>query len=130
MYGVDVVKEPGVAQEVKLLDVSGVAFKSKASKCTEDAAIEAVNEEIIRKALWTASAHHSDGSPDIVMHIWDCGGQPVFLDILSAFLTSRTMFFLLFNLSVELETMYQELRHHKGKVIFQVEIKISPTCSS
>ena len=32
-----------------------------------------------------------------VLLIWDCGGQPVFLDIISAFLTSRTFFLLTFN---------------------------------
>ena len=62
------------------------------------------------------SVSSDDGSeiPEVVMHVWDCGGQPVFLDILSAFLTPRTMFFLLFDSSVELENIHQELWHHKG----------------
>ena len=54
---------------------------------------------------------------EVVMHIWDCGGQPVFLDIISAFLTSRTMFLLLFDESVDLSSMYQEKWHHKGIAI-------------
>ena len=54
---------------------------------------------------------------EVVMHIWDCGGQPVFLDIISAFLTSRTMFLLLFDGSVDLSSMYQEKWHHKGIAI-------------
>ena len=54
---------------------------------------------------------------EVVMHIWDCGGQPVFLDIVSAFLTSRTMFLLLFDGSVDLSSMYQEKWHHKGIAI-------------
>ena len=32
MYGVNVVKEPGVAQAVKLFDVSGVAFNKSRVK--------------------------------------------------------------------------------------------------
>ena len=54
---------------------------------------------------------------EVVMHIWDCGGQPVFLDIISAFLTSRTMFLLLFDGSVDLSSMYQEKWYHKGIAI-------------
>ena len=35
----------------------------------------------------------------MLLHLWDCGGQPVFLDVLPAFLSSRTMFVLVFNAS-------------------------------
>ena len=56
-------------------------------------------------------------NPDVVMHIWDCGGQPIFLDILAAFLTPRTMFVLLFDSSIDLQGMYKEKWHHKGNVI-------------
>jgi GTPase SAR1 family protein len=55
--------------------------------------------------------------PDVVMHVWDCGGQPIFLDIISAFLTPRTMFLLLFDASVNLESIYKEKWHHNGKEI-------------
>ena len=56
-------------------------------------------------------------NPNVVMHVWDCGGQPIFLDVLAAFLTPRTMFFLLFDSSIGLESLYQEKWHHKGQVI-------------
>ena len=52
--------------------------------------------------------------PEVMMRVWDCGGQPVFLDILSAFLTSRTMFLLLFDASQPLNTKCQETWRHKG----------------
>ena len=58
-----------------------------------------------------------EGTTEVVMHIWDCGGQPIFLDIISAFLTSRTMFLLLFDGSIDLNSMYQEKWHHKGQII-------------
>ena len=57
------------------------------------------------------------GEKPIVMHVWDCGGQPIFLDVLAAFLTPRTMFFLLFDASIGLDSLYQEKWHHKGQVI-------------
>ena len=55
--------------------------------------------------------------PNVVMHVWDCGGQPIFLDVLAAFLTSRTMFFLLFDASSGIQSIYKEKWHHKGQVI-------------
>ena len=55
--------------------------------------------------------------PNVVMHVWDCGGQPIFLDVLAAFLTPRTMFFIHFDASMNLESLYQEKWHHKGQVI-------------
>ena len=45
---------------------------------------------------------HMSSSKSDVLHVWDCGGQPVFLDILSAFITARTMFLLLFDASKDL----------------------------
>ena len=60
-----------------------------------------------RQQLHSKHAPPSTG-PEVMMRIWDCGGQPVFLDILSAFLTSRTMFLLLFDASQSLKNKCQE----------------------
>ena len=70
---------------------------------------EVVTQSVTDKALL------SNSHPEVVMHIWDCGGQPVFLDILSAFLTKRTMFLLLFDASLPLNSKYQEIWRSKGK---------------
>ena len=40
---------------------------------------------------------------EVLLHIWDCGGQPVFLSVLPAFLSSRTVFLLVFDASLELD---------------------------
>ena len=71
-----------------------------------------VLEEVISQAL---ELPYTNKNPDVVLNIWDCGGQPVFLDIISAFLTSRTMFLLLFNASLNLDGMYKEMWRHGGK---------------
>ena len=72
-----------------------------------------VFDEIIGQALsWPTNKN-----ADVVMNIWDCGGQPVFLDIVPAFLTSRTMFLLLFNASLDLDNVYKEIWRHNGKSI-------------
>ena len=49
------------------------------------------------------------------LHIWDCGGQPVFLEILPAFLTTRTMFLLLFNASKNFDELWESIRTEEGK---------------
>ena len=63
--------------------------------------------------------------PEVMMRIWDCGGQPVFLDILSAFLTSRTMFLLLFDASQPLNKKCQESWRHKGQTYHGKEYNIT-----
>ena len=52
--------------------------------------------------------------PEVWLHLWDSGGQPVFLDVLPAFLTSRTMFLLLFNASKDLKQKWDVLETIKG----------------
>uniref|UniRef100_A0A1X7TQJ4 Uncharacterized protein n=2 Tax=Amphimedon queenslandica TaxID=400682 RepID=A0A1X7TQJ4_AMPQE len=53
------------------------------------------------------------------LHIWDCGGQPVFLEILPAFLTPRTMFLLLFDASKDIREPWQSRQNTPdGEVLF------------
>ena len=75
---------------------------------------EDVTQSVVNKAFRQGEYSPSSKSTEVVMRIWDCGGQPVFLDILSAFLTQRTMFLLLFNASLDLNSKYQENWRHKG----------------
>ena len=63
--------------------------------------------------------------PEVMMRIWDCGGQPIFLDILSAFLTSRTMFLLVFDASQPLNNKCQESWRHKGQTYHGKEHNIT-----
>ena len=48
-------------------------------------------EDILSRAVQQAKQHPHAQAPEseVMMHVWDCGGQPVFLDILPPFLTSR-----------------------------------------
>ncbi|XP_019863962.1 PREDICTED: uncharacterized protein LOC109593216, partial [Amphimedon queenslandica] len=52
--------------------------------------------------------------PHLLMHFWDCGGQPAFLEILPVFLTSRTTFLLLFDASKDLNSKWQSVHHIDG----------------
>jgi len=48
--------------------------------------------------------------------VWDCGGQTVFLDVLPAFVSSRTMFLLFFDARQDLLGKCKTLSYKKGKV--------------
>ena len=48
--------------------------------------------------------------------VWDCGGQPVFLNLLPAFLTARTLFLLMFDARYGLLNQCLHLSHLKGVV--------------
>ena len=57
-------------------------------------------ENVIEKMVQSES-HASKN--EVLLHIWDCGGQPTFLSVLPAFLSSRTVFLLVFDASLELD---------------------------
>ena len=56
-------------------------------------------DDILAQTIEIAKKNPDAQAPDteVLMHIWDCGGQAVFLDILPAFLTPRTMFLLFYD---------------------------------
>ena len=54
---------------------------------------------------------------EVLMHVWDCGGQPVFLDVLPAFLTSRTMFLLFFDARQNLLDKCSSLSYRAGRLV-------------
>ena len=54
---------------------------------------------------------------EIFLRVWDCGGQPVYLDMMASFLTSRAMYLLLYDASRKLHDKCLTLCHKDGKVI-------------
>ena len=91
--------------------------------------VEAVKEEQFQKilskafALWDVKnqsevvlpCKESNVDPEVLMYVWDCGGQAVYLEILPAFLTSRTMFILAFDASKELEENWMDVLNTNGR---------------
>ena len=59
------------------------------------------------------------------LHVWDCGGQPVFLEMLPAFLTSHTMFLLLFDASKDFDSMWESVQYQDGKQISGEKVKMT-----
>ena len=62
---------------------------------------------------------------EVLIHVWDCGGQPVFLDILPAFLTSRTMFLLFFDAHQTLHEKCKTLSYKEGKVVSKSDLSFT-----
>ena len=63
--------------------------------------------------------------PHFLMHFWDCGGQPSFLEILPVFLTSRTTFLLHFDASKDLNSKWQSVHHIDGTRYDGEEVNVS-----
>ena len=59
------------------------------------------------------------------LHIWDCGGQPAFLELLPAFLTPRTLFVLMFDASRGLNEGWRSVLNKDGHEKFLEEVNIT-----
>ena len=85
--------------------------------------VEAIQREVVRdilsRAIEIAKNNPNAQVPliEILLHLWDCGGQAVFLDILPAFLTPRTVFLSLYDASRELTDPCLIQSFKEGKVI-------------
>ena len=86
-----------------------------------------VIDKIISKAVFLirTSPLPMKLSPQPYLNFWDCGGQQPFLEILPAFLTSRTLFFLIFDAEKDLNTNWQSVVHIKGRRIDQEMVKVT-----
>ncbi len=58
---------------------------------------------------------------DVYLHVWDCGGQRIFLSIIPAFLTSRTLFISVFDASRNLQGRCLSISHYKGQATEELE---------
>ena len=63
--------------------------------------------------------------PQPFLHFWDCGGQPPFLEILPVFLTSRTLFFLIFNADKDLKSNWKSVINFEGGKIDEEEVHMT-----
>ena len=62
---------------------------------------------------------------EVRLHIWDCGGQPVFLDVLPAFMTSRTLFMLFFDASKNLHGKCKTVINKQGRTVLSKEQNVT-----
>ena len=88
--------------------------QAKVEAVVEQKTVNDVLTEAIERANDMSTSDIMNLKPQPFLHIWDCGGQPVFLEILPAFLTSRTMFLLLFDASKDLREKWYTTQHFQG----------------
>ena len=98
---------PGEKKCSGLSHISNASFENDAEKG---------HSEIVAKARSYLVGNASlDAGIDQYLNVWDCGGQRVFLDVLPAFLTSRTMFFLMFDASKDMHDKVSVVWNQNGK---------------
>ena len=109
----------------------GAASQSSSSSSREQSNLERMMEsKILLKAFVKAEELKASGvnqqlecSP--FFHLWDCGGQPVFLEVLPIFLTSRTIFLLFFNAANNLELPFESIYHKDGQKFIEGKVNMS-----
>ena len=86
------------------LSAESYSFKTEAQKIYKD--IITASMDLMDESL--------EPTADQYLNVWDCGGQRVFLDVLPAFLTSRTIFLLMFDASKDLHERITEIWNQEG----------------
>ena len=97
------------------------SFAVKEDEKFNHPSVKAIVDEI--KAAYSEPDYQVSSQPDteVYLRVWDCGGQPVFLNLLSAFLTARTLFLLMFDASLDLHGPCLHLTHHEGRATEQLD---------
>ena len=114
----------------KVVDVD--KFKPQSVQTIGHESVSHIKDNAVRNVLQQVAAHavkypQNQAAPqsEVLMHVWDCGGQPVFLDILPAFLTSRTMFLLFFDARQNLHEECKTLSYKEGKVVSKSDLSFT-----
>ena len=84
--------------------------------------INSVKNDIVREVFSCAillakkNPHAQAPESEIMINVWDCAGQSVYLDILSAFITPKTVFMLLYDARKKLDDHCVMLSHQHGQI--------------
>ena len=77
---------------VKSSETSGTIFMDDSNSKFDHPRVKAFIEEIMQHARKPGrQLNKKVVVSDVYLHVWDCGGQQIFLSIIPAFLTSRTL---------------------------------------
>ena len=86
-------------------------FNLEEQKTPEATAVSRIFIAALEKSR---TVHNVSVKMEPLLHLWDSGGQPVFLEVLPAFLTSRTMFLILFDASRDLRERVPSVQYEQG----------------
>ena len=104
-----------------MIDVASVSEEQ--IQRIEKTKVDSIFSETIQYAFQKLhTVHTDDKNPQTFLHIWDCGGQPIFLEILPAFLTPRTMFLLMFDASKPFNKKWHSVINTEGEERFGEEV--------
>ena len=85
--------------------------------------VEEIREKVFAKVS-LAEIHHKPHS-EVLLNVWDSGGQVVFMNVLPAFLTKRTLFMLVFDASNNLETKLQFEARRAGEIVHTEDYQLN-----
>ena len=102
-----------------------VGFKPQSIQSIRDEDVSRIEGRVVRGVLLQAIENGPTNpvvtQSQVLMHVWDCGGQTVFLDVLPAFLTSRTVFLLFYDARQDLLNKCNMLSYKEGRVLSKSE---------
>ena len=119
------------AKAVSLSEFIPQGYKPRSVQTVRDEYVSSIKDNEVQSVLRQVAEHSMSTflstslsenlHSEVLMHVWDCGGQPVFLDVLPAFLTSRTMFLLFFDARQNLFDKCSSLSYRAGRVVSKSE---------
>ena len=87
-----------------------------------DKLLQSIQDKVVKDVLSKAYKMYFDNQlketeeeNEIYLHVWDCGGQLVYLNALPPFLSALTAFFLVFNATIELNSNVELMWMDEGK---------------
>lgn len=99
-------------------------YKPQSIETIGEEYVSSIKDEVVQNVLQQVVEHainnpRNQTAPksEVFIYVWDCGSQPVFLDVLPAFLTSRTMFLLFFDAHQNLFDKCSPMSYKAGRVI-------------
>ncbi len=114
---------------VNLFKPSTPGSQLPSSDSKQSPSADSVIEDILKavRDRLTKQSHRQHQQSDVFIRIWDCGGQLVFLNILPAFLTPRTLFMLTFDASKDLNQKLQVATLQQGTIVHTEDYHLSTT---
>ena len=102
---------------------SGAPESASSSSGDHSDIVENIRMKVFERAR-LAKLHHQPRS-EVLLNLWDSGGQLVFMNVLPAFLTKRTLFMLVFDASKNLEAKLQFEARHAGEIVHTEDYQLN-----
>ena len=88
---------------------------------------ENVTSILVRAYKQVDQVEIGEEEKETYLHVWDCGGQPVYLNALPPFLSAATAFLLVFNATKDMNDRVELIWNDDGEQIERAKLSISYT---